>query len=256
MRKVIFFLSAETIASLVIYQHNGCEVPSASLTHLGLFALRCGMCTENILVMLHSRKVRYILKYSGIQTTKYVACSDYLAELAALPQSGIADIESSIPLPGHYNTTADSVEEEQSSLYFLACLSMRRLLNRVHDLLYARDSGAGLDVARFPFIVTELDHQLEEWRELLPPTFKFSIDTQPTTTQHGGFLRQRYLTCRSVIYRPYLTWILANRTWNGSISMDVLEKCGVCLNACVLHILNLKGYCHTVMIDTWICSLS
>jgi hypothetical protein len=68
---------------------------------------------------------------------------------------------------------------------------MRRLLNRVRDLLYARDSGAGLDDARFPLIVTELDHQLEEWRELLPHAFRFTVDTQPTATQHGGFLWQR-----------------------------------------------------------------
>jgi hypothetical protein len=37
---------------------------------------------------------------------------------------------------------------------------------------------------------------------------------------------------------------------------EVAERCKICLDACMLHILNLRGFAHTVMIDTWICSLS
>ncbi|RDW80896.1 C6 zinc finger-containing protein [Coleophoma crateriformis] len=214
-------------------------------------------------------KCRLLLAYSPLESTAedeectrrifwscYILESDYLAELSALPQSGIAEIESSIPLPGDYSTHENRDTEEQSSLYFLACLSMRRLLNRVHNLLYAKETGAGLDDARFPYIVCELDHQLEEWRELLPSNFQFTVDTQSTVTQHGGFLRQRYLTCRSVIYRPYLTWLLTNFNESKESPPNVLEKCQVCLDACLLHMLNLRDFTHTVMVDTWICSLS
>lgn len=137
---------------------------------------------------------------------------------------------------------------------------MRRLLNRVHNLLYAKETGASLDDARFPFIVEELDHQLEEWRDFLPPALQFVVDTQAAQNQHAGFLRQRYLTCRSVIYRPYLTWVLTNYENNGDnnihVAGNVLEKCRNCLDACLLHIVNLRGFAHTVMMDTWICSLS
>lgn len=133
---------------------------------------------------------------------------------------------------------------------------MRRLLNRVHNLLYAKETGASLDDARFPYIVSELDHQLEEWRDLLPSNFQFTVDTQMVSTQHGGFLRQRYLTCRSVIYRPYLMWILANSNEATEPAPNVLEKCQTCLDACLLHMLNLRDFTHTVMVDTWICSLS
>jgi len=194
----------------------------------------------------------------------YVLESDYLAELSSLPLSGIARIESSIPLPGDYHTHATAQEEEQSSLYFLACISMRRLLNRVHQLLYARGTGASLDNARFPYVVAELDHQLDEWRDVLPAAFAFTVgyDCAPTATEHGGFLRQRYLTCRSVIYRPYLMWMLsklraAGESLNdGPADPDVLKNCKACLDACLLHILNLRGFAHTVLVDTWICSLS
>ncbi|KFY31699.1 hypothetical protein V493_00879 [Pseudogymnoascus sp. VKM F-4281 (FW-2241)] len=166
--------------------------------------------------------------------------SDYLAEFSALPESGIASIESTIPLPGQYNTHTitnkftpatplsppsllpqaipRSEDQELSSLYFLACISVRRLLNRVHDMLYAPTTGVSPSPSRFPTVVSELSHQLDEWRDLLPEPFKFSLDTGPTQTQHGGFLRQRYLTCRSVIYRPYLTWVLEN--WNTGASWE------------------------------------
>lgn len=133
---------------------------------------------------------------------------------------------------------------------------MRRLLNRVHHVLYAQISGISLDNARFPAVVVEFDHQLEEWREFLPAAFTFSVDTEETATEHGGFLRQRYLTCRSVIYRPYLTWVLTNYTEALAIPEIVLHRCKSCLDACLLHILDLRGFAHTVLMDTWICSLS
>ncbi|KAK1968063.1 C6 zinc finger domain-containing protein [Colletotrichum sublineola] len=198
----------------------------------------------------------------------YILESDYLAELSGLPQSGIARIESSTPLPGEYNTHQDPLVEEQSSMYFLACISMRRLLNRVHQLLYARGTGAALDHARFPYVVAELNHQLDDWREVLPPAFAFSVgfnevnNSHSTATEHGGFLRQRYLTCRSVIYRPYLMWMLSGMAGgNGAssdllVSQDALKNCKACLDACLLHILNLRGFGQTVLVDTWICSLS
>ena len=166
-----------------------------------------------------------------------------------------------MPLPGTYNTHAVDSEEEQSSLYFLACISMRRLLNRVHQLLYARDTGAALDPVRFPSIVAELSHQLDIWREFLPADFAFSIDTE-ATTEAGGFLRQRYLVCRSVIYRPYLMWILSGTGMRGggmtanAPIQNALHSCNVCLDACLMHVLNLRGFSQTVLVDTWICSLS
>ncbi|KAF9894145.1 hypothetical protein FE257_009118 [Aspergillus nanangensis] len=186
----------------------------------------------------------------------YILESDYLAELSALPQSGIADIESSVLLPGEYRTHALQTDEEQSSLYFMACISMRRLLNRAHDLLYARDTGAAFDRHQFPSVVAELAHQLEEWKDLLPPPFQFAVDLYPAKTTCGAFLRQRYLTCKSVIYRPYLTWVLSSTATGEHFSGIVQEGCKTCLHACWMHAQNLRSFSHTVMIDTWICALS
>lgn len=167
-----------------------------------------------------------------------------------------------MPLPGDYVTHKTFLEEEQSSLYFLACISMRRLLNRVHQLLYAQDSGTALNNTRFPSIVAELSHQLDEWREVLPASFGFSLDTESTGTEIGGFLRQRYLACQSVIYRPYLMSILSSsvieRYGNSMTTPDQesLSRCKICLDACLNHVINLRGFSQTVLVDSWICSLS
>jgi hypothetical protein len=187
-----------------------------------------------------------------------------------------------VSLPGSYITHLDPDQTEHASLYFLACISMRRLLNRVHHLLYARDTGAATDISRFPAIVTELDHQLEEWRDVLPHAFRFDIPqnilgefndnnagggvggggggSAQQLSECGGFLRQRYLTCKSVIYRPYLAWLLASgglhRDARGIRQEDIVARAQVCLDACTSHILALTGFAHTVLVDTWICALS
>lgn len=39
------------------------------------------------------------------------------------------------------------------------------------------------------------------------------------------------------------------------VTAEMVDKCEVCLEAILLHILNLRGFAHTVLVDTWICSL-
>ena len=159
-------------------------------------------------------------------------------------------------LPGRFSGHQDESDDELSSLYLLACISMRRLLNRAHHLLFAKESGVNLDDKRFPKIVNELNLQLDEWRNSLPPTFHFSLDTQPVNSQHGSFLRQRYLTCKALIYRPYLIHALVASSRQSPIDPLTKDRCKICLDACLLHILNLGSFMHTVMLDTWICALS
>ncbi|KAJ5691749.1 hypothetical protein N7462_001172 [Penicillium macrosclerotiorum] len=183
----------------------------------------------------------------------YILESDFLAELTGLPQTGIGEIESSIPLPGEYCTQQSESDQEQSSLYFLACISMRRLLNRVHNLLYARDAGVGFDNHQFLSVVSELAYQLNEWKDF---SFQFSINLDSTRTEEGAFLRQRYLTCKSVIYRPYLAWALSNGDTIEGCPPIVYEGSKLCLEASWMHAQNLRSLPHTITVDTWICSLS
>ena len=154
------------------------------------------MLEEDILVVLHPREVRW-RNLGVVPLVLTRLSSDYLAELTALPQFGISAIESLVPLPGTFRTHEDPAEESLPSLYFLACISMRRLLNRGHHLLFNKDTGASFDDARLPGMVDELNDQLNQWKEHLPAAFQFSVDTSEVQSQQGAFLRQRFLVCKA-----------------------------------------------------------
>lgn len=63
--------------------------------------------------------------------------SGYLVELHGLPTSRIGPIESLIP-PLQALQTHETAEMCSDALeYFLACISIRRLLNRAHHILYS-----------------------------------------------------------------------------------------------------------------------
>lgn len=202
-----------------------------------------------------------VLDADGIECVRrifwmcFILESDYLAELPALPRFGIADMESSVPLPGVFSQGHAS-QDDLSTVYFLACISMRRLLNRCHHLLFGQSSNKQPNSQRLSEIVSELDQQLEDWRQLLPPAIQFSIDTQSLHSQHGAFLRQRYLTCLALIHRPYIMKALSDHVSGREINERTITGARRCLQACEMHILNLRPFAQTVLVDVWICSLS
>ncbi|KAL2841743.1 hypothetical protein BJY01DRAFT_7402 [Aspergillus pseudoustus] len=195
----------------------------------------------------------------------YIIESDYIAELSALPTSGIASIESQVPLPGSYYSTHETPDQqEQSSLYFLACISIRRLLNRVHQLLYDNTHGVAAHADRFPQVVAELDQQLNSWREVLPESVSFDLEGSSvrdgSINEAASFLRLRYLGCRSVIYRPFLVLVLSGGgridSTTDEIRREVWDGCKHCVEALSLLVLSLDGFAHQVLVDTWQSSLS
>jgi hypothetical protein len=180
-----------------------------------------------------------------------------ISELSHLPQSGAAEVESEVALPGPLQTHFTDAETESSALYFLSCISIRRLLNRVHHLLYAEDKYKAYTSSRddsLRALIAEFDHRLVLWRETLPDFLRFEDDTRECVNDHAAFVRQRYLACKSVIYRPYVEIVLKQREVVHSIG--TIEAAGRCLTASCNHISNLRSFGQTVMIDTWICALS
>ena len=184
-------------------------------------------------------------------------CSDLISELSHLPQSGVAEVESEVPLPGPLQTHFNEAETESSALYFLSCISIRRLLNRVHHLLYAEDKHKTYINSRddsLRGLIAELDHQLVLWRDTLPDFLRFEDDTRECANEHAAFVRQRYLACKSVIYRPYVEIVL--KQIDGAHSIETIEGAARCLTASCNHISNLRSFGQNVLVDTWICSLS
>jgi hypothetical protein len=209
-----------------------------------------------LLVLLYHRKVSHFpdLIY---RIRKSECNSDLISELSHLPQSGVADQESEVPLPGPLQTHFTESETESSALYFLSCISIRRLLNRVHHLLYAAEKHTTYTSSRddsLRGLIAELDRQLVLWHETLPAFLQFEEDTRECLNEHAAFLRQRYLACKSVIYRPYVEIVLKQN--DIAHSRETVEGAGRCLKASCDHIANLKSFGQTVMIDTWICALS
>lgn len=53
-----------------------------------------------------------------------------------------------------------------------------------------------------------------------------------------------------------LTKLFVDASFHPALDTVIVKKAALCLDACLLRILNLRGNVHTVMMDTWICSSS
>ncbi|KAK9312240.1 hypothetical protein V1524DRAFT_369966 [Lipomyces starkeyi] len=190
----------------------------------------------------------------------FILESDIIVELEEIPQSGCSSMESQVPLPTRFDTHESRDTSDLSTLYFLACISIRRLLNRIHTLLYSQESVARMHNVPDMNIISELFHQLEEWRTVLPPYLKFDLSSmgEPAANSYQGFLRQRYLAAKSVIFRPVFNFVVTTNLRNGQLPVisDMVPHAEQCIEAVMMHMTNLRGFTHTVVIDTWICSLS
>ena len=57
-------------------------------------------------------------------------------------------------------------------------------------------------------MIAELDHQLILWKDTLLEFLQFEEGERECWNEHAAFLRQRYLACISVIFRPYVEVVL------------------------------------------------
>lgn len=89
-------------------------------------------------------------------------------------------------------------------------------------------------------MIAELSHQLLLWRETLPEFLQFEEGVEECSNQHAAFLRQRYLACKSVIYRPYVEIVL--RDGEGICGAEMVEGAARCLSASCYHIGYLRSF--------------
>lgn len=167
--------------------------------------------------------------------------SDLLAELD-LPHSGIVAFEESMRLPRSfpYDATvagSDELPGNDDIWYFLAEIALRRLLNRVSNLLYSQKRSS---IASLEPIVAELEYQLEQWYANLPPSIQFPREPVPTRDRVQTVLRLRYLACRTIIFRPYIQAVLGDE----SLAQEpgVKTACAKGLEACYLQLDNILAH--------------
>ncbi|TGZ76521.1 hypothetical protein EX30DRAFT_344831 [Ascodesmis nigricans] len=156
--------------------------------------------------------------------------SDLLAEMD-LPHSGLVQLEDTVGLPGGFETTSPppSPEIRDDLWYFLSEIALRRLLNRVSNLIYSR--GTDTSIPSLAPVVAELEFQLNQWYSSLPLPIRFPHTRTPIPNPVQTVLRLRYYACRTIIFRPYILAVLENE----ALAADtvVRDNCRKCLDACL-----------------------
>jgi hypothetical protein len=154
--------------------------------------------------------------------------SDLLAELD-LPHSGVVQFEENVGLPGGFEGEEGEAVGRDDLWYFLAEIALRRLLNRVSQLIYSKDSMAS--TTSLEPVVAELDFQLTQWYESLPLPLQFPFTRPPLPDPIQTVLRLRFFACRTIIYRPYILAVLDNE--QAMLDPAVRESCHKCLEASI-----------------------
>jgi hypothetical protein len=154
--------------------------------------------------------------------------SDLLAEMD-LPHSGIVQFEEVVDLPGGFEEEDEERVGRDELWYFLAEIALRRLLNRVSQLIYSKDSMAS--TSSLEPVVAELDFQLSQWYEGLPLPVRFPFTRALLSDPVQTVLRLRYFACRTIIFRPYILAVLDNE--QAAMDPSVRENCRKCLEASI-----------------------
>ncbi|KAL5333608.1 hypothetical protein BJX70DRAFT_403376 [Aspergillus crustosus] len=165
---------------------------------------------------------------------------DNLAEFDH-PRSGIEPLVESLPFPSCNPPNLDLQR-------YLANLSMRCLLNRIHHCLYFSSetpthatwtpttAHTAMSPPRQPSnavsrVCTELELQLENWYGMLPDAIRPDLDPQEPGDLHMCLLQLRYWSAKQILYRPYVIYA-TSRPVQDELSEHVLNACQACASAC------------------------
>ncbi|KAJ0304020.1 hypothetical protein Brms1b_011388 [Colletotrichum noveboracense] len=131
----------------------------------------------------------------------FVLECDIIAE-HHLPRSGIDQVIENLPFPRCGNPP------DPAMLSWLADLSARRLLYRIHHVMYdtASPTTNSATADAFASVSAELSHQLGAWYDLLPSAIKPDLHTASGTTLSvdEAIMVLRYHAAGDIIFRPFL----------------------------------------------------
>ncbi|KAH8888392.1 putative C6 finger domain protein [Thozetella sp. PMI_491] len=187
---------------------------------------------------------------------------DRLAELE-LPRSGLLQLTDETSLP-----SCSNLDSFQSTCY-LAEISIRRLLNRIHNSLYPRkqhvlslssttlmatDDFSINEITSMQSVCDELRRQLDEWHLSIPEPYRPSLGSEPLESDRQVVLRIRYYAARHIIYRPFVLYIVTHDTI--PVSDSILEKAAMCIESCRSYLRNTANIMRRPSPYTWTFSLS
>lgn len=157
-----------------------------------------------------------------------------------MPRTGLDIIAENQPLPGEFTS------DDREMVYFLAEISIRTLLNRIHHAFY---SNHGLSQQVMISLNVELRRQLESWLESIPFSERPFIDDSEESTHQNANIRQkilqiRYFAARQILYRPFILLTLSS---NQQPEYSILENCRQCIDTakqylnCITGVINQPG---------------
>jgi hypothetical protein len=186
---------------------------------------------------------------------------DRLAELE-LPRSELQQMIDETSLP-----SCQGLSSTHSTCY-LAEISIRRLLNRIHNSLYPRKSR--VQAMTFPSLMAadefsldeissmspvcdELRRQLDLWHASIPEHCRPPISTDIIEDERIAILRIRYFAARHIIYRPFALYIA---THSDDVPQNMTGQAAICIESCRLYL-----HCTSQILQrssqyTWTFSLS
>lgn len=138
-------------------------------------------------------------------------------------------------------------------MMWLANLSARRLLNRVHHVVYDGAATGHEDksphaatpslgsitgeapsncVSRLPLtgVTEELGRQMHAWYGVLPANIRPSLD-EPTPSVHEALLLLRYNATGHILYRPYFFHVCGLET-SDVVSEEMMDNAVKCVHHC------------------------
>lgn len=115
--------------------------------------------------------------------------------------------------------------QEQSWLYYLAEIALRRTLDRALPLIYLPE-GPTVWMDNIRHILQQslqIEEELTAWYNHLPPAIRPSVDPEIlASNQLSFFVQGRFLGGREAILRPFLYYVLHHNS--GSVSQPVLSR--------------------------------
>ncbi|KAF5528904.1 hypothetical protein FNAPI_14055 [Fusarium napiforme] len=157
---------------------------------------------------------------------------DRLAELE-LPRSSLQQLTDDANLP-----QCGNLDDIHMTAY-LAEISIRRLLNRIHNSLYPRTpnslnkslSSTSLmtpeefsidELTSITSVCEELHRQLDLWHAAIPEPFRPPLNFEEIENDRISILRIRYYAAKHIIYRPFVLHVTMHTS--PHVSSAIVEK--------------------------------
>lgn len=133
-------------------------------------------------------------------------------------------------------------EEERSWLYYLAEISLRKIMNRILEIIYSKGEEAWMtNIQRTISHHGALHEELLSWRNHLPEQLQFSDDGMPPN-ELAFFLQTRYLGCLLWMHTPFLYYFSTRSDESDSCLARVAPLAQKCVDVCTALIPNIASH--------------